>query len=121
MPEAWFITTVLALIGACLVVMTITAVMVASDLRRILRGLNTLLPKFETVAKDARQVLTGARRVVAGADRATRQVERVVQRVCETAEGTVERVMGLKAQAETFVSKWFGNGARSGSRLRDRR
>lgn len=110
MPEAWFLTTVLALIGACLVVMTVTAVMVAGDLRRTLRGLNTLLSKFETVAKDARQVLTGARRVVAGADRATRQVEHVVQRVCETAEDTVERVMG-----------WFGNGAGSEPRPRFRR
>ncbi len=121
MPEAWFITTVLALIGACLVVMTITTVMVASDLRRTLRGLNTLLPKFETVAKDARQVLAGARRVVARADRATQQVEQVVQRACATAGETMERVMGLKAQAETFVSKWFGNGARSESRPRYRR
>lgn len=121
MPEPWVITTVLCLIGACLLVMTITAVMVAGDLRRTLRGINTLLPRLETVAKDARQVLTGARRVVAGADRASRQVEHVVQRVCETAEETVERVMGLKAQAETFVRKWFGNGARSEPRLRYRR
>ena len=118
MVEAWATLTVLGLIGVCLVVLTVTGLTLALDLRRTLRGVDQMVSRLDRAAKETRQVLTGARRIVARADRTAQHVERVVQRACATAEETTERVMGLKAQAETFVSKWFGNGARSEPRPR---
>ena len=121
MVEAWVILTMLGLIGACLVVMTVTGLALTLDLRRTLRGIDRMVSKFDRAAKEARHALTGAQRIVARTGRTAQRVEQVVQRACATAEDTVKRLKGFNEQAGTFVSRWFGNGAGSEPRPRFRR
>ena len=121
MVEAWAILAALGLIGVCLVVMTVTGLALALDLRRTLRGVDRMVSRLDRAAKETRHVLTGARRIVARTDRTAQHVERVIQRACATAEDTMERLRGFKEHAGTFVSRWFGNGAGSEPRPRFRR
>ena len=121
MVEAWVIVSLLGLIGACLVVLAATGLTLALDLRRTLRGVDRMVSALNHAAKETRHVLTGARQIVARTDRATQRVEGVVQRACAAAEDTMERVKGIKDQADALMSRWFGNGARSEPRPRLRR
>ena len=121
MVEAWAILTMLGLIGACLVVMTVTGLVLVLDLRRTLRGVDRMVSRLDRAAKETRHVLTGARRIVVRTGRTAQRVEQVVQRACATAEDTVKRLKGFNEHADAFVSRWFGNGARSEPRPRFRR
>lgn len=117
MVDSWFPTVLLGLISACVLVMTCVFVMTASDLRRVLRHMETLLPDCAHAIREARQTLGTMRRLVTRMTRLARHVEGVVTQACEVAADTIGEVLDLRARARRFLAQWHGkNGARSGPR-----
>lgn len=115
MAELWFPTVLLGVISACVVVMTGILLMTATDLRRLLRHVDAMLPDCAQALREARQTLGTTRRLASRTTHLARSVEGVVKQACQAATDTIGDVLDLRARARRFLAKW-NNGARSGPR-----
>ena len=121
MPESWWVVILLGVMSVGVLVMTVTVLLAARDLRRTVRQASRMLPDCDKAVQEARRTLMSIRQLLARADHATRQVEGVIHKACDTASEVIGRVVFLKDKAEDFLAGRFGNGARSGPRQRYRR
>ena len=96
---------------ACLVVMTLTILVTAGELRRTLRRLNVMLPETAQAVRDARRLLRQGRRLLARADAASRYVEAVIRQACDAATDALGAIGRFKARTQTLWTKRFRNGA----------
>ena len=112
----FLVMTFLVVVSACALVMTVTIVIAAKDLRRTMRRMNTLLTQCDHTIQDARRTLGKAHEVVARTNQAARHIEGVIHKACEAASEAIERVTVFKERTEEWWTERFGNGARSGPR-----
>lgn len=103
----------LGLVSACAVVITVTMVIVARDVRRALAHLNAMVPECRRALGQMDRSLTAARRILATVERGTRQVERVVARAADTAGGAIDRLAAWKDDAAAFFAGRVRNGVGS--------
>ena len=107
MTDLSFIMLLLGFMILCLMVMTVTLVMTARDVRRTLQRAN--------------ETLTDIRQVLARTQRITRQVDAVVQKGCAVALQVIDPVLALTERAQTFLEARFGSGVGTGARSGPRR
>lgn len=110
MTSSWLIFW-LGFIGVSLFSLTVLVAFLAVDMRRVLRGVQALIPLWTDVARHAQHVTATAEHLVAKAHRSVGQVTDVVDAACETAAETLHGIRQLKRHFGT-------NGARKGSRGR---
>ena len=97
MPETSLGLLFLGIATACLVIMTLTILVTAGELRRTLQ--------------DARRMFRIGRRLLARADVASGRVEAVLHQACDAATDVLVAIGRVKARAQTLWTKRFGNGA----------
>lgn len=107
MTDASLMVLLLGVISVCLMVMTVTLVVTARDVRRTLRRMHVTLT-------EAHQVLARTRRI-------TRHVDAVVQKGCAVALQVLDPVLALKDRAQAFLEAHVGNHAGNGARSEPRR
>ncbi len=98
----------MAVLCFCALVMTVTLLTTASELRRTARRVNHMLPHCETAVRQANTLLSRA-------DRTTHQIERVVEQASGAALGWIEQAVELKRKAKSFMAGRFGNGHHAGA------
>jgi hypothetical protein len=111
-------TLYLFLITACLVALTVTAILTAIEVRRTLRRVNAILPEAERALQEAHHAFRHSRRVLAGAARTTQYVETVAQQLCEAASDALHRVSFLRNRAAAWIAGHVGNGTGAEPRSR---
>jgi len=117
MAESWWTVVLLAVALKCLLVLTITFVVVARDLRRTTQRLNTILPHLDRVTQEASRTFGEARQFLVRTNHMTQRVEVVVDRACEVASDAIEQFLSLRERTRAFlVKRLAGNGARVGPR-----
>jgi len=106
----------LGVMSVCLVVISITMVATARELRRLLRRLNRMLPGVDRAFLELFRSLRHVRRFLAAAARASDRVEAVVQEAAGVVSGTLDQLSHWKHRAERAIKSYTGNGAGAGSR-----
>ncbi len=106
----------LGVMSVCLVVISITMVATARELRRLLRRLNRMLPGVDRTFLELFRSLRHVRRLLAAAARASDRVEAVVQEAAGVVPGTLDQLNHWKPRAERAIKAYAGNGAGAGSR-----
>ena len=111
MPDAplWF--PLLGIVTACLVILTLTVLVTAGELRRTLRRLNLMLPETAQAVHDARRMFRQGRRLLARADAAAGRVEAIIHQACDAATDMLGAIGRFKTRTQTLWTKRFGNGA----------
>ena len=104
----------------CLVVVTVTVVMTAAQVRSTLRRLDALLPDAGEALRELRRSGRQVRQILTRTNMATRSVEGIILRACEAASEALERVALFKESAQQFWSARFSHGAGSGPRSHHR-
>ena len=110
----------LSLATLCLVVVTVTIVTTAAELRGTLRRLDALLPDAGMALRELRRSGRHVRQLLTRANMATRSIEGVILRACEAASEALERVALFKASAQQFWAARFGHEAGAGPRSHHR-
>ena len=95
----------------CLIIITVTVVMTAAELRSTLRRLEAVLPDAGEALRELRRSSRQVRQILTRANMATRSVEGVILRACEAASEALERVALFKESAQQFWATRFGHGA----------
>lgn len=121
MPPVPLTLALLGLVSVCLLVITVTGVVVAYEVHQTFRHLNRLLPTADQALREAHQAFRQGGRLLRRASEATEQAEAFVQQAYHAASRTLGRVVRLPGQAQRWLSRWMGNGAGAESRLRHRR
>ena len=104
MSDSALIAALLGLIGACLLVMTVTMVTTACQFRATLRRFHALLP-------DAHRSFRQSLRLLRRANAAAQHVEGAMTSVSHAVLGALDRVGELKRKAQRFLQEHGGNGA----------
>lgn len=112
----FLVMTFLVVVSVCAVVMTVTVVIAAKDLRQTMQRLNALLTQCDHTVHDARRTLGQVHELVARTNQAARHVEGLIHKACEATSDAIERVAVFKERTEEWWTERFGNGARSGPR-----
>ena len=117
MSEPFIGVILLGVISLCLVTITVSLLVTARDLRRVLKRVDAILPACDQAAQEARRILGEARQLLKRTHKTARHIETVVEQACHVASDVIEQVVSLKGRARTFLAKrLFGNGARADSR-----
>ena len=121
MGEAGWVIVLLGVLSGCALVITVTMVVVACDVRRTLQHLNATLPECQAAVRQLHRSLAKAQRILTMVEQRTQQVDAVVERVAGTAGEFVNRLLTWKEQAKTFLGGRFGNGVGLGPHRRYRK
>ncbi|MDP3723587.1 MAG: hypothetical protein Q8R91_08845 [Candidatus Omnitrophota bacterium] len=121
MPSTPLTFALLGLVSVCFLIITVTGVVVAYEVRQTLRRINRLLPAADQALREAHQAFRQGGRLLLRASEATEQAEAFVRQTYDTASKTLGQVVRLPRQAQRWLSRWMGNGAGAESRLRHRR
>ncbi len=116
MAESPLLVLLLALIGVCTVIMTVTVLTTVSDLRRMIRQINAILPRCDQAVQEAQHCLGQARLLLRRANKTAQQVEQVFQRTCHAAAKALDQWVLFQGKARSFLTGRWGNGARVVSR-----
>ena len=111
----------LGIATACLLVLTLTVLVTAGELRRTLQRLNVMLPETAQAVHDARRLLRQGRHLLARADAVSGYVEAVIRQACDAATDALGAVGRFKARTQALWTKRFGNGAGAEPRRHHRR
>lgn len=111
----------LSVISGCVVVVTVTLVLMAMRLDRTLTRVNRILPECTHTVKDARQVLLQVRQLLSHTSAAAQHVEAMVGSARETVQDTLEQLHAVEQHTKHLIAHYFGNGTRGEPRRRVRR
>lgn len=101
----------LAMLCGCAITMTATLLATATELRRTLRRLNSMLPQCEAALRQANALLTRT-------NHATRDIERLIRQATDAARGWIQQAVDLKRRAHAFMTERLWNGHRAGAEPR---
>ena len=118
-PIVWL--TLLVIVTACVLAMTITVVLTAWEFRRTLRRANAILPGADRAIREAHRSLEHIRRLLIRTNDVSRHVEAVIHQACDAASDTLRRFLRVKEQAQAFWAARLGNGAGAEPRQHHRR
>jgi hypothetical protein len=113
MSESAFFLLLVGVMAACAVVMTVTVVMTARELRRTSRRVNALVPPCRRALGQTQALLTSTHRI-------SRHVESVILKASGAASHTIDQFLGMKNRVEQFLHDHLndnGKGAGGGPRL----
>ena len=105
-----------AVMAVCLVTLTVVGVVMAIEIRRTCRRLQTLVPACEHALRQVRQIGSLVQGITARIHGITQRVEGMAQAACDTASDVMQPLISFKRHAETFFARQSGNGARPGPR-----
>jgi len=111
MSELSLVWLCLGIATACLVILTLTSLVLAGELRRTLRRLNAVLPETAQAVQEARRMFRQGRRVLARTDVAAGRIEAVIHQACDAAADALGAIGRLKTRTRMLWMKRFGNGA----------
>ena len=111
----------LGIATACLLVLTLTAIVTAAEVRRTLRRLNAMLPETAQAVHDVHRFFRQGRRLLARVDAASGYVEAVVRQACDAATDALGAFGRLKTRTQALWTKRFGNGTGAEPRRHHRR
>jgi hypothetical protein len=100
----------LVVLGGCVLIMTVAVVAAASDLRRVARRLDAVLPAAEQALRESAHVLGRLRRLLTRTDRVAARAEGIFERACSVADEALERVTALRTKALHSLNRLIGNG-----------
>ncbi|MBI4596809.1 MAG: hypothetical protein HY737_00215 [Candidatus Omnitrophica bacterium] len=113
-----FAFVLLAVIALCAMILTATILLTATDMRRALRRVTSILPEAEEALKKTNRSLSHVQRILGRANVATQRVDHVVAQACDAASEALQRVTQLKTHVSGFFQEHAGNGARGEPRHR---
>ena len=111
----------LGVISGCVVVVTVTLVLIAMRLDRTLTRVDRILPECTHTVKDARRVLLQVRQLLSHTSAAAQHVEAMVGAARETVQDTLEQLHAVERHTKHLIAHYFGNGTRGEPRRRVRR
>ena len=97
-------------ISICAVVATVALVVTTSDLRRMVRQINRLLPDWERTLKEARQAFSQTHELLARSNRVVREGEALLGRVSEVVSNVFHPFLLLEQKARKILSGHGWNG-----------
>ncbi len=120
-------TSLLCLMTACLVAVTIAFLFMSYDIRRMVRRIETLIPHASRAVKQANVVMRILGRMAQRLDAAAGSAEAVIAKLCGSVNETLEQFQAIKMKAQRSFGKWMGSngsnghGTRADSRSRHNR
>ena len=113
MAVEFFALLFLSIISLCLITLTAASLTLFTDLRRVLRQLESGLPVCTRAFKELHQTLEVARQLITRTHKAGQQMEDVVHKTCDAAMDAIEPFVVFGEKVRTFLAQRFGNGARA--------
>jgi len=115
------LVVLMGVLTVSVIVLTAVAVIAALEVRRLARGVESVLPQCRAVARDLRKVMAQAQALIAVSSRAAGRVDSVVGRACSAADGAMDQWTMWKESMEEWFRGRAGNAARSGGSRRQSR
>jgi hypothetical protein len=115
------LVVLLGVLTVAVIGLTTVAVVATLELRRMVRGLETLLPQCRGAASDLRKVMRQTQQLLNRGGRAAGHVESVVERACSAAEEAMDRWTSWRSNVQEWFRGQGRNGAGSGGSRRQSR
>ncbi|GEM_PF-6478312 len=115
--SAWMLLF-LSVIGVCMVLITVTVMSTARDVRRTLRRLYEILPSFERAAREVSSTFARTRGLITKAHALSAVMEGVTERASTVLHTAMQAWHHMKRRTQQWVEHSFGkqNGTRGDPR-----